>query len=141
MMNTELDDRVYEVIVSYCEKGNVFFEQGDYQEAFDEYMKAFEWIPQPIKKWEASTWILVALGDCAFLLGNYKTAHQFLSMSMHCPDALGTPFIHLRLGQVQLELGNKERAKDELMRAYMGEGEEIFEGEEIKYFNFIKEYL
>ncbi|SHM03275.1 hypothetical protein SAMN02746009_03838 [Hymenobacter psychrotolerans DSM 18569] len=58
---------------------------------------------------------------------------------MHCPDAIGNPLIHLRLGQVQYEMGNFAKAKDELMRAYMGQGEEIFEGEDEKYFTFLKQ--
>jgi hypothetical protein len=32
---------------------------------------------------------------------------------MHCPGAIGNPFIHLRLGQAQFELGNLEPASGE----------------------------
>ncbi|MGB7380321.1 MAG: hypothetical protein WA959_27700 [Rivularia sp. (in: cyanobacteria)] len=39
---------------------------------------------------------------------------------MHCPGAVGNPFIHLILRQAQFELGNFDRAKDNLARAYMG---------------------
>ena len=56
---------------------------------------------------------------------------------MRCPDAIGNPFIHLRLGQTQFELGNKDRAADELMRAYMGAGAEIFVGEAPKYLQYL----
>jgi hypothetical protein len=50
----------------------------------------------------------------------------------------GNPFIHLRLGQAQLELGNEERAADELMRAFMGGGHEIFESDDQKYLDFLR---
>lgn len=56
---------------------------------------------------------------------------------MHCPGAIGNPFIHLRLGQAQLELGNTDRAADELMRAYMGGGLEIFAMEDERYLDFL----
>jgi hypothetical protein len=56
---------------------------------------------------------------------------------MRCPEAIGNPFIHLRLGQTQFELGNKDRAADELMRAYMGAGAEIFAEEAPKYLEFL----
>jgi hypothetical protein len=59
---------------------------------------------------------------------------------MHCPGAIGNPFLHLRLGQCQFELGNLDRAGDELARAYMGAGNEIFVGAE-KYFEFLKTRL
>jgi hypothetical protein len=51
-----------------------------------------------------------------------------------------SPFLHLRLGQCQFELGNLERATDELARAYMVAGEEVFEGAD-KYFDFLKTRL
>lgn len=48
------------------------------------------------------------------------------------------PFLHLRLGQAQLELKNEVRAAEELCRAYMGAGKEIFAKEDPKYFDFLK---
>ena len=56
---------------------------------------------------------------------------------MQCPEAIGNPFIHLRLGQAQFELGDKEAAADELMRAYMGAGAEIFAEEAPKYLEYL----
>jgi len=46
---------------------------------------------------------------------------------MRCPGAIGNPFIHFRHGQCQFELGDLERAADELMRAYLGTGRKIFD--------------
>lgn len=57
---------------------------------------------------------------------------------MTCPDAIGNPFLHLRLGQALYERGETDRAADELMRAYMGAGDEIFGNDEPKYFVFLK---
>lgn len=57
---------------------------------------------------------------------------------MHCPGAIGNPFVHLRLGQAQFELGDMTRAADELARAYMGAGDEIFEEQDPKYLAFLK---
>ncbi len=50
----------------------------------------------------------------------------------------GNPFILLRLGQTYFELGNMKKAADELVRAYMGVGTEIFEGEDPKYFDLVR---
>ncbi len=60
---------------------------------------------------------------------------------MHCTGAIGNPYLHFRLGQSQLELGNTERAADELARAYMGAGKEIFKYDDPKYFEFLKTKL
>jgi tetratricopeptide (TPR) repeat protein len=140
-MHSELDDKVYEEIKKLCDLGNSKCEKNDYLSAIEYYKKALELIPKPIENWEASTWVLAALGDCYFLLQKYNEAKPYLTTAMHCPGGLGNEFIHLRLGQVQFELGNKERAADELTRAYMGGGKEIFEGENEKYFAFLKTLL
>ena len=60
---------------------------------------------------------------------------------MNCPDAIGNPFLHLRLGQCQFELGDLERAADELARAYLIEGIAIFTDDDQKYLNFVKPKL
>ena len=80
----------------------------------------------------------MAVGDANFLGGDYTAGRDNLSNAMRCPGAIGNPFIHLRLGQCQLELGNADRAADELMRAYMGGGEEIFDGQDPKYLAFLR---
>jgi hypothetical protein len=84
---------------------------------------------------------LTAIGEANFFGGDFAAGRDNLSMAMHCPNAIGNPFLHLRLGQCQLELGNLDRATDELTRAYMGGGTEIFEDEHEKYFNFLKTRL
>jgi hypothetical protein len=89
---------------------------------------------------EAAAWILAAIGDVNFLTGDFAAGRDNLSLAMHCPGGIGNPFLHLRLGQCQFELGNLDRSKDELSRAYMGGGKEVFKGAE-KYFNFLKTQL
>ena len=56
---------------------------------------------------------------------------------MTCPGAIGNPFLHLRRGQVLYEQNEPDAAADELMRAFMAEGHEIFENEDEKYLNFL----
>ena len=105
------------------------------------YWKAWDLLPEPKTEWDAATWILAAVGDANFLGKDYKAGRDNLSNAMHCPNAIGNPFIHLRLGQCQFELGNEERAADELTRALMGAGEEILQQEDPKYFKFLKTKL
>jgi hypothetical protein len=60
---------------------------------------------------------------------------------MHCADAIGNAFLHLRLGQSQFELGSLDRAADELARAYMAAGREIFDSDDEKYLAFLRTRL
>jgi hypothetical protein len=69
---------------------------------------------------------------------DYAAGVDNLSLAMHCPDAIGNPFLHLRLGQCQFESGNLERAADEFIRVYAIAGSGIFKEENPKYFHFLK---
>jgi tetratricopeptide (TPR) repeat protein len=140
-MSEELDDSLYARITELSDQGNDYVEDGNFDEAIEKYKEALALMPEPIEEWEASTWLMTALGETYFFKQDYKNALQTLQNAMHCPDAIGNPLIHLRLGQVQFEVGNQARAKDELARAYMGGGEEIFEDEDPKYLDLVKKTL
>lgn len=53
------------------------------------------------------------------------------------PGGVGNPFLHLRLGEIALELGDEARAADELIRAYAVGGPEAFQSEDPKYLRFL----
>lgn len=137
----QLSDEVHQKIEILSKEGNTLADKGKYHEATEKFITALDLLPEPLEQWEACTWLLTAIGDMNFMQGSYEYAKRALSDAMHCPNAIGNPFIHLRLGQSQYELGNKERAADELARAYMGAGKEIFETEDTKYFEFLKTVL
>lgn len=138
----QMDDALHARIVEYTDQGNALCEeQENYNGAIEHYQRALELIPEPIEEWEAATWVLVALGDCYFLLGEFERAHHYLTQAMYCPTAIGTAFIHLRLGQAQYELSNEARAKDELARAYILEGVELFADEDPKYLIFLRRFM
>lgn len=137
----QLSDETHQKIAQLSSKGDDYAERGRYAEAVATYVQALELVPEPITDWEASTWLLAAIGDAHFKAGSYEQARAALSDAMHCPGAIGNPFLHLRLGQAQFELGNLDRANDELARAYMGGGKAAFAGEHPKYFDHLKTVL
>ena len=134
----ELDEHLQGMINAHSSQGDAFADKGDYANALAEYWKAFDFIPEPKTNWEATTWVLSAIGDANFLGKDFQAGVDNLSSAMHCPGAIGNPFIHLRLGQCQFEIGNLEKAADELTRTYGLEGAEIFAHEDPKYFEFLK---
>jgi len=138
MENLEMTDAVHDEITRLCEAGDQLAEQEKYLEAIAEYNKAWLLIPEEKNEWEASTWVLAAIGDACYLAGKKKTAREALEYAMVCPGGLGNPFLHLRLGQVLFDAGELDRAADELMRAYMGGGDEMFEHQDGKYMAFLK---
>lgn len=134
----ELSEKLYARIQESCRIGDEFAEKGGLARALKEYGKAYDLIPEPKTNWEATTRVLTAIGDVNFLRGDYKAAKANLSDAMHCPNAIGNPFIHMRLGQSCFELNELDRAADEMTRAYAVEGEEIFSEDDPKYFEFLK---
>lgn len=133
-----LDSKKYEKIKKLSEEGDQIAENGDYKKAIEKYWKAYDLIPNPKTEWEASLWLLTAIGDANFLNKDFKAGADNLNSAMHCPGGIGNPFVHLRLGQCQFELGNMDKAADELTRAYAIEGKDIFESEDTKYFEFLR---
>lgn len=137
----ELDLAVHARIEELCASGDQFAEKRNFADALGCYWKAYDLIPDPKTDWETSTWVLVAIGDSNFLSGDFIAGRDNLQSAMHCPDAVGNPFIHLRLGQCQLELGNEQLAADELARAFMSGGMEIFRGQNPRYLRLLKSRL
>ena len=137
----QLPDAVYAKVTDLSSSGDVLVKQGKTREGVQAYVKALGLLPEPVTQWEAATWLLVAIGDANFKARSYEQALAALQDAMHCPGAIGNPFIHLRLGQVNFELGNMSKAADELARAYLQEGKAIFKEDDPKYLAFIKSRL
>src|SRR5437868_8955127 len=108
-MNKELNDDLHAQIVELCKTGDSLADKGEFDSAIQQYLEAFHLLPLPFSQWHAATWILAALGDAYFFKKEFEKVRQILSDAMHCPDAIGNPFLHLRLGQAQYELDNESR--------------------------------
>jgi tetratricopeptide (TPR) repeat protein len=134
----EMDDAIYAQLTAHTNRGNELTEQEQYLAALTEFEQALTLIPEPVEDWEAATWVLASIGDCHFMLRDYPRAHRAFSHAVACPGGLGNWFIHLRLGEIQFELGNMTRAADELARAYMAHGKEAFAHEDPKYYAYLR---
>ncbi len=119
----------------------MFADSADFPRALEKYWAAWDLLPEPQFDRDAATWLLAAIGDANFLAGDYEAGSDNLSNAMHCPDAIGNPFLHLRLGQCQFELGKVELAADELTRAFMAGGNQVFADEDPKYYAFVRKRL
>ena len=129
-----MEDEIYDRIVELCEEGDELVEEDCYPEAIIRYEAALELVPNPKYIWEASTWIYTALGDVYLLQSQFQEALNQFQEALKCPDAIGNPFIQLRIGQCFFELEDIMKAREFLLKAYMLDGTEVFEDEEEKYF-------
>ena len=134
----ELPQAIHEKIRSLSAEGDALAEQQCFDEAVARYNEAWGLIPEPKANWQASTWLLAAIGDACFLGGHFKSGADAFSYALHCPDGFGNPFVHLRLGQCEFEHGNFIEATEQLTRAYALEGADVFGQDDAKYFDFLK---
>lgn len=139
MSDSELrmDRATHERIVALYAEGEKLTQNGLIGSALGRYAEAWSLIPDPKERWKLSTSVISAIADCWFLMGKYDEVLRALEFGMNCPDAVGNPFLHLRLGQALLEQGQDDRAVEELMRAYEAHGEEIFAHQDPKYLAFL----
>jgi tetratricopeptide (TPR) repeat protein len=137
----QLDDALYDRIKELSERGNQLRDAGKFLEAVAAFTEALELLPPPREQWEAATWLLGSLGEAHFQNQDYAQARDAFLDSFNCPDGIDNPFLQLRLGESLLELGDRERAKEHLLRAYMSEGKAIFQDEPPHYLAFLKEQV
>ncbi len=134
----QLSDFTYSAIQTLCRQGDELAKAGDLETAKQQYLAALRLLPDPAREWEAATWIYVALGDVHYKMNHFEKAFKCFFNAVQCPKGLGNPYIHLRLGQVYYEQENFDKAADELSRAYMGGGIEIFMEDDPKYLEFLE---
>ncbi|RZU38568.1 tetratricopeptide repeat protein [Fluviicoccus keumensis] len=135
---SQLPDALHKEIASLCQQGDELSKAGKLEEAKTSYVNALRLLPQEHRDWEASTWIYVAIGDIHFRLGNHERAFRCFYNAIQCPKGLGNPYIHLRLGQLYFEQADLDKSADELTRAYMGGGLDLFLEDDPKYLSFLE---
>jgi hypothetical protein len=140
MGDTHLDGQLFAEIVRLAEDGQRHLGDGDPDAAFDAFYTALDLLPDPHTVWNASGWLLVAMGTTAIRAGAFEHALEPLSDALKCPGTVGNPWVALLFGQVRFELGDSQAA-DDLGRAYAGAGRAVFDGLHPKYFALIEDSL
>jgi tetratricopeptide (TPR) repeat protein len=133
----ELDAALVERLEVFAEEANSAAEDENFDEAVKIAREALALIPEPVLDYSETGWFHALIGDIRFAEEDFDGALDGFQIAVSCPEGLGNPFLHLRLGECHFELGNLDKAADELMRAYMSEGAEIFENEDPKYLEFL----
>jgi tetratricopeptide (TPR) repeat protein len=118
--------RVYDRVTSLSGEGNGLIERGDFRGAIAKWSEALTLIPEPKTDWEAATWLYASIADAHYQHASYSEARAACFDTLNCPGGTANPFVHYRLGQCEVRLGNHERAVSHLLQAYMLDGEEIF---------------
>jgi tetratricopeptide (TPR) repeat protein len=135
---SQIDDSLVAAVTALSDRGDDDVEAGRYDDAVARYREALALVPHPVHAWAVSTFLHAAIAEAYYLAGEYARARDAIDDAFRCEGAIGNAFLHLRLGQIELTLGNRGRALDELVRAYTRAGEEVFAGEDPKYLALVK---
>jgi tetratricopeptide (TPR) repeat protein len=133
-----MDDAHRERIVELCAQGEELVGRRELASALLKFREAMALIPRPVEEHPEALRVLTALGDTCFRLGRFSEGKHALQGAVRSAGGLGPAFIHLRLGQCELELGHTERAAEELALAYKRGGEELFADDDPKYLERVR---
>lgn len=142
-MPEEITEEVQEKLNALAEKGNRLEQEMHEEEAVQVWKEALALIPQPQQLYQQTVWFMAAIGDVYFRQEKFKQAYACFDQARGnlSGEGYANPFVMLRLGECCLEIGDEKNALEYLLRAYMFEGEDIFDEDELKYFDFLKTHI
>jgi len=126
-------------IKQLCGEAYKAYDQLDHKGALRVFYQAWLKLPKPQHDHLESSWVLTGIGDCYFKLRQFQQAIEALSSALHCPSGDQSAFIHLRLGQCLLDIGETGSARRSLFKAFQLGGLKAFEQEPPKYPEAIKD--
>ncbi|MET3118853.1 tetratricopeptide (TPR) repeat protein [Undibacterium sp. GrIS 1.8] len=125
----ELPEKIGTEIDDLSEEGNELCDQSKYEDAILKWSSAIDLLPEPREDWDAYTWLLVSIGDAQYQLNQLDAARNSFYDALNGSDGQANPFVHYRLGQCEIKIGNEDSGISHLLKAYMLDGDEIFSGE------------
>lgn len=119
-----------------AEEGNRLLEAGDPSSALAAFRRGLKALPEPRERWSAALWFLCSIGDTQWFIGDHREGLRTWRDAL-LQGGIGNAFVHLRRGQTLLELGERDEAGNELLRALLLGGERLFDREDPRYLAFI----
>lgn len=129
----DLDDAIADQLDGLVRSGTEKLEAGDAEAALSDFEAGLALLPEPKHHWVASTWLYASVANIHYDAGRWQDARDNFAAALLSPSGVGNPFIQLRLGQAEYELGNTEEALHRLLFAKLRGPSDLFEGEDPKY--------
>lgn len=133
-----LPSNIEKKIRNFCRGGYEAYDQKQFKQAIRLFFQAWNLLPKPQIQWQASGWVLTALGDAYYQLGNYTSALEALNSALHCPKNNRNPFVYMRIGQSLQGLKQLEAAKKALQKTIELGGESLLKNENSRYLSLLK---
>jgi tetratricopeptide (TPR) repeat protein len=123
-------------------EGNIAYDlkqKGRFEEAEAHYLKMWELFPEPKYDWDWSQQILNAIAEFYLEWQKYDKALFWANEVFKCGPLPGDGSPYLFLGKIYYEAGDLDEARRQLTKAFQLSGRRTFQGEDPKYFRFLKE--
>lgn len=115
----DLDDATADQLDELVRAGTAKLESGDAEGARADFEAGLALLPEPKHHWVAATWLYASVANIHFDAGRWQEARDNFAAALEAPSGVGNPFIQLRLGQAEYELGNMEEAVHRLLFAQL----------------------
>lgn len=113
----------------------------DVEPRVNKLMKIYESLTDDQKRTRAGRYVIIHIAEVCFSERLIEDAIDNFNFAMKFKDSVGNPFLHLRLGQLNYLIQNKEKMYDDLSRALIMGGEGIFKDEDPKLIEMVKGVL
>ena len=141
-MDSLLPDAIFKDVEDLSECGNTHMQAGLYDAAVVVWQQALRLLPPPQAQWDAALWLHASIGDAFRAKGEIAAALDSFQNAARCADGAVNPFVLFSIGACNVDSGHEDVAVDPFLRAYMLEGEGIFEGQDPGYIKVLqKRYL
>lgn len=132
----EENQKLEEAIVSIVEKGNELHDGKSYEEALDEYNKAWELLPEPKLEWEIACWIASCIYSVYFDMAAFPKSKEWAEVALQTrgSDIDTAPLINL--GMVCYELAQYDESYKYFDDAYSYGKAHAFKERPKKYLDF-----
>jgi signal recognition particle subunit SEC65 len=107
----------------------------------NELLKIYESLTDDQKSTKEGRYVILHIAEVYFSERWIEDAFENFNFAMQFKDTVGNPFLHLRLGQLNYIVQNKDKMHDELSRALIMAGEPIFKDEDPKLIEMVKSVL
>jgi len=124
-------------VMLLCRLGYALHDSGDFKNALRKFYSAWALLPKPQSQWREATWVLTALGDAYYSKGDYDNGQRALNSALYCPEGMGNPVIHIRLGQCLFELGDNKAARAQFSQACENGGDQLVSAQESRYLTLL----
>ena len=107
-------------IQDLAERINDAMDTEDYPTAITLASQALAHLGDP-RLTDGPMWFLATIGDAHFLQGHIQQAHDAFTQAHQAQGGITNPFVLLRLGQTEHDLGNTDTAVEHLMAAHIAD--------------------